>query len=108
MVSENTIEENILRKSDQKRQLDFLAIQSGGFTTDSILQQINLRDFFGNPSAAGLDADDVRAAMRSAEDEADVMAAAEAEKVRKKGGQLFVIGDAAFLCMVLLLGCRVE
>ncbi len=37
LVSENTIEENILRKSDQKRQLDFLAIQSAGFTTD-ILQ----------------------------------------------------------------------
>ncbi|EFJ47501.1 hypothetical protein VOLCADRAFT_61396, partial [Volvox carteri f. nagariensis] len=31
LVSENTIEENILRKSDQKRQLDYLAIQSGGF-----------------------------------------------------------------------------
>jgi hypothetical protein len=27
--SQNTIEENILRKSDQKRQLDWLAIQSG-------------------------------------------------------------------------------
>jgi hypothetical protein len=26
---QNTIEENILRKSDQKRQLDWLAIQSG-------------------------------------------------------------------------------
>ena len=34
LVSDNTIEENILRKSDQKRQLDFLAIQSAGFTTD--------------------------------------------------------------------------
>lgn len=42
LVSENTIEENILKKSDQKRQLDFLAIQSAGFTTD-ILQKINLR-----------------------------------------------------------------
>lgn len=30
LVSQNTIEENILRKSDQKRQLDWLAIQSGG------------------------------------------------------------------------------
>jgi hypothetical protein len=34
LVSANTIEENILRKSDQKRQLDWLAIQSGGFNTD--------------------------------------------------------------------------
>ena len=29
--SEHTIEENILKKSDQKRQLDFLAIQVGGW-----------------------------------------------------------------------------
>jgi hypothetical protein len=34
LISQNTIEENILRKSDQKRQLDWLAIQSGGFNTD--------------------------------------------------------------------------
>ncbi|EIE18784.1 hypothetical protein COCSUDRAFT_221, partial [Coccomyxa subellipsoidea C-169] len=33
LVSERTIEENILTKSDQKRQLDHLAIQSGGFNT---------------------------------------------------------------------------
>eukprot|EP00891_Asterochloris_glomerata_P002326 jgi/Astpho2/2326/e_gw1.00043.32.1_t len=33
LVSEKTIEENILSKSDQKRQLDHLAIQSGGFNT---------------------------------------------------------------------------
>ena len=38
LVSTNTIEENILRKSDQKRQLDYLAIQSGGFTTDMLAQ----------------------------------------------------------------------
>jgi hypothetical protein len=38
LVSENTIEENILKKSDQKRQLDYLAIQSGGFTTDMLAQ----------------------------------------------------------------------
>lgn len=30
MCSEHTIEENILKKSDQKRQLDWLAIQVGG------------------------------------------------------------------------------
>ena len=31
LVSEHTIEENILKKSDQKRHLDFLAIQVGGW-----------------------------------------------------------------------------
>lgn len=41
LISQNTIEENILRKSDQKRQLDWLAIQSGGFNTD-FLSKINV------------------------------------------------------------------
>lgn len=84
LVSENTIEENILKKSDQKRQLDFLAIQSAGFTTD-ILQKINVRDFFGaaeggRGGGSGMSAEEVRIALRSAEDDADVAAAAEAEK----------------------------
>ncbi len=51
-MSDNTIEENILRKSDQKRQLDFLAIQSAGFTTD-FLQKINVKDFFGAAAGGG-------------------------------------------------------
>lgn len=42
LVSDNTIEENILRKSDQKRQLDWLAIQSGGFTTD-MLEKVSVK-----------------------------------------------------------------
>jgi SNF2 family DNA or RNA helicase len=41
LISANTIEENILRKSDQKRQLDWLAIQSGGFNTE-MLAKLNL------------------------------------------------------------------
>jgi hypothetical protein len=36
LVSINTVEENILRKSDQKRHLDWLAIGSGGFTPDAL------------------------------------------------------------------------
>lgn len=46
LVSERTVEENILMKSDQKRQLDYLAIQSGGFNTD-FLQKFNPRDLLG-------------------------------------------------------------
>ena len=46
LVSESTIEENILHKSDQKRQLDHLAIQSGGFNTD-FLQKFNPRELLG-------------------------------------------------------------
>lgn len=44
LISSNTIEENILRKSDQKRQLDWLAIQSGGFNTD-MLAKLNLGEW---------------------------------------------------------------
>ncbi len=46
LVSERTIEENILTKSDQKRQLDYLAIQSGGFNTE-FLQKFNPRELLG-------------------------------------------------------------
>ena len=46
LVSESTIEENILHKSDQKRQLDHLAIQLGGFNTD-FLQKFNPRELLG-------------------------------------------------------------
>lgn len=47
LVSERTIEENILTKSDQKRRLDHLAIQSGGFNTEHILQKFNPRELLG-------------------------------------------------------------
>jgi hypothetical protein len=69
LVSQHTIEENILRKSDQKRHLDWLAIQSGGFTTEA---------FFETPGLT--DQGEVEAAMRAAEDEGDRDAAAAAEK----------------------------
>ena len=36
LISQHTVEENILRKSNQKRHLDHLAIQSAGFTTAAL------------------------------------------------------------------------
>jgi E1A-binding protein p400 len=51
LVSQHTVEENILKKSDQKRYLDFLAIQSGGFTTD-VLSKFDPKALLGLPSAA--------------------------------------------------------
>lgn len=50
LVTQHTIEENILRKSDEKRHLDFLAIQSGDFNLD-FLQKLSPRDLLGVPSA---------------------------------------------------------
>lgn len=52
LVSERTIEENILHKSDQKRRLDHLAIQSGGFNTEHILQKFNPRELLGLKGAS--------------------------------------------------------
>jgi hypothetical protein len=114
LVSEHTIEENILRKSDQKRHLDHLAIQSGGFNTD-FLEKLNLGDMMAGgavrvsslhttyrasdtrlvvlggvawemtPAVAttvqvGLSVDEIKRAMRGAEDEDDAIAAAAAER----------------------------
>jgi SNF2 family DNA or RNA helicase len=45
LVTEHTIEENILRKAFQKRHLDELIISEGNFTTD-FFKQIDLRELF--------------------------------------------------------------
>lgn len=93
LVSEHTIEENILRKSDQKRHLDWLAIQSGGFTTD-LLRKLDPGSLLTGvdekpgpvPSLEreGMDLmenkEEIRAAMRAVEDEGDVEAAVALEK----------------------------
>ena len=46
LVAAQTVEENILIKSDQKRHLDFLAIQSGGFNTE-FLTKFSPKDLLG-------------------------------------------------------------
>ncbi|KAK9852354.1 hypothetical protein WJX84_001837, partial [Apatococcus fuscideae] len=82
LISEKTIEENILLKSDQKRHLDFLAIQSGGFNPDA-LRRFSPQDLFsisGKAETQGPSADDIKAAMRDAEDEGDAAAAAALEQ----------------------------
>ncbi|KAK9839615.1 hypothetical protein WJX81_001019 [Elliptochloris bilobata] len=95
LVSERTIEENILHKSDQKRRLDHLAIQSGGFNTEHILQKFNPRELLGLKAGvagnggggagapggtAGMSEEEVAAALRSVEDEGDAAAAAALER----------------------------
>ena len=41
LISEHTVEENILKKAKQKRLLGDLAIEGGGFTTD-FFKQVSL------------------------------------------------------------------
>ncbi|RKP08892.1 SNF2 family N-terminal domain-containing protein [Thamnocephalis sphaerospora] len=66
LVSEHTIEDNILRKASQKRMLDNVVIQKGDFTTE-FLARINWRDALALAEVE--DAADV-AAMRRARREA--------------------------------------
>jgi E1A-binding protein p400 len=107
LVCSATIEENILKKATQKRQLDWMAIQTGGFSTDFFTAAggaaaggtgtalggggafINPRDFFeGMPGYArpppapprGATAAELAAAMHGAEDEADAQAAQAAQR----------------------------
>ncbi|AMD19772.1 HCL379Wp [Eremothecium sinecaudum] len=88
-VSEHTIESNILKKANQKRQLDNIVIQKGDFTTD-YFTKLSVKDLLGseapeefideNPlllegSAEAKDSRKLEKLLAHAEDEDDVMAA---------------------------------
>ncbi|OTB05915.1 hypothetical protein M426DRAFT_319300 [Hypoxylon sp. CI-4A] len=95
LVSEHTIEANILRKASQKQMLDDIVIQEGGFTTD-YFNKLSVRDVIGGtPDEAdvvgdamdrvlgGVENSDQRTVGRvleQAEDREDVDAAHVAEK----------------------------
>ncbi|KAK5782154.1 hypothetical protein RI543_000078 [Arxiozyma heterogenica] len=53
-VSEHTIESNILKKANQKRQLDNVVIQKGDFTTD-YFSKLSVRDLFGSELTEDID-----------------------------------------------------
>ncbi|KAK4749887.1 hypothetical protein SAY87_027336 [Trapa incisa] len=90
LISESTIEENILKKANQKRVLDDLVIQSGGYNTEFFKKLDPLELFSGHRTLSvknmqkeknesnGIDITlsnaDVEAALKNAEDEADYMA----------------------------------
>ena len=74
LVTKYTIEENILKKSEEKRHLDFLAIQSGDFNLQ-FLQRLDPTDIIDEAVDAGISVEDVKTAMRNAEDEMDAEAA---------------------------------
>ncbi|OLN93234.1 Helicase SWR1 [Colletotrichum chlorophyti] len=97
LVSEHTIEANILRKASQKQMLDDVVIQEGSFTTD-YFNKLSVRDVLGNEGTDLVD-DAANAAMdrllggvdsgtsrnvgeelKQAEDQEDVEAAKAAEK----------------------------
>jgi helicase SWR1 len=96
LVSEHTIEANILRKANQKRMLDDVVIQEGEFTTD-YFNKMSVQDVLGDESTL-MDGDaaanaamdrvlggpnndrDVSRVLAQAEDKEDVAAARVAER----------------------------
>ncbi|XP_053625087.1 helicase domino isoform X2 [Plodia interpunctella] len=83
LVTAATVEENILRKAEQKRALGHLAIEHGNFTT-SYLRASNIKELFGAESPASAEAGapssgsgegELESALAAAEDEADAAAA---------------------------------
>ena len=47
LVSESTVEENILKKANQKRHLSQLSLEEGRFTTPSFIKEMTIADIIG-------------------------------------------------------------
>ncbi|XP_062222377.1 protein PHOTOPERIOD-INDEPENDENT EARLY FLOWERING 1-like isoform X2 [Phragmites australis] len=109
LISESTIEENILKKANQKRALDDLVIQRGSYNTE-FFKKLDPMEFFsghtslnvenqqkeccmasGSSNEVGLVLSnaDVEAAIRQAEDEADYMALKKLEQEEAVDNQEF-------------------
>ncbi|KAM3298267.1 hypothetical protein ACQJBY_039958 [Aegilops geniculata] len=109
LISESTIEENILKKANQKRTLDDLVIQRGCYNTE-FFKKLDPMEFFSghtalnvedqprdhsttavssNEAGLGLSNADVEAAIRQAEDEADYMALKRLEQEEAADNQEF-------------------
>ncbi|CAM0908654.1 unnamed protein product [Alopecurus aequalis] len=110
LISESTIEENILKKANQKRVLDDLVIQRGSYNTE-FFKKLDPMEFFSghtslnvevqqmdrsvtaassNETSLGLSNADVEAAIRQAEDEADYMALKKLEQEEAADNQEFI------------------
>lgn len=96
LISQSTIEENILKKASQKRALDDLVIQSGGYNTEFFKKLDPMELFSGHQTIGARNAQnekngsdevgislsnaDLEAALKFAEDEADYMALKKVEQ----------------------------
>lgn len=81
-VSEYTIEQNILRKANQKRMLDNVVIGEGDFTTD-FFDKVDWKDMLGDEVAASVvrpQGSEFENALAAVEDEDDVRAAKVAQQ----------------------------
>lgn len=104
LISQSTIEENILKKANQKRALDDLVIQSGGYNTEFFKKLDPMELFSGhralpvknmqkeknhNTTEVSLSNADLEAALKHAEDEADYMALKKVEQEEAVDNQEF-------------------
>ncbi|MQL86426.1 hypothetical protein Taro_018949 [Colocasia esculenta] len=109
LISESTIEENILKKANQKRALDDLVIQSGSYNTEFFKKLDPMELFSGHRSLhidnlqkegtaavessgeriGDLSNADVEAALKQAEDEIDYMALKKVEQEEAVENQEF-------------------
>ncbi|GER52476.1 helicase [Striga asiatica] len=105
LISESTIEENILKKANQKRALDDLVIQSGSYNTEFFKKLDPIELFSGHTTVASQDTAnekpsnsagdvtlssvDLEAALKNAEDEADYMALKKVEDEEAVDNQEF-------------------
>ncbi|XP_055801077.1 protein PHOTOPERIOD-INDEPENDENT EARLY FLOWERING 1 isoform X1 [Solanum dulcamara] len=104
LISESTIEENILKKANQKRALDDLVIQSGSYNTEFFKKLDPMELFSGhrtvslknieveknsNVTELQLSNADVEAALQNVEDEADYMALKKVEEEEAVDNQEF-------------------
>ncbi|XP_020576990.1 protein PHOTOPERIOD-INDEPENDENT EARLY FLOWERING 1 isoform X2 [Phalaenopsis equestris] len=109
LISESTIEENILKKANQKRMLDDLVIQSGSYNTDffkkldpmellsnhkslhvgNFCKENNYAESFNHGVGADISNADVEAAIMHAEDEADYIALKRVEQEEAVENQEF-------------------
>ncbi|KAK9276401.1 hypothetical protein L1049_005934 [Liquidambar formosana] len=106
LISESSIEENILKKANQKRALDDLVIQSGGYNTEFFkkldpielfsghrtlpIKNMQKEDKSGNEGIeVSVSNADLEAALKYAEDEADYMALKKVEQEEAVDNQEF-------------------
>ncbi|CAN4095126.1 unnamed protein product [Withania somnifera] len=104
LISESTIEENILKKANQKRALDDLVIQSGSYNTEFFKKLDPMELFSGHRTVSlknieveknsnvievQLSNADVEAALQNVEDEADYMALKKVEEEEAVDNQEF-------------------
>eukprot|EP00606_Chrysophyceae_sp_TOSAG23-5_P001475 GSChrysophyteH2.ASY1.ANO1.267.1 assembled CDS len=88
LVSQSTVEENILTKARQKRHLDFLVMTEGNFSEESLFSSKGLKDLFENGEGGegsatddhSVGSADTKQSARSAAEIERAMAAAEDEE----------------------------